>query len=127
MAFDLFQSRRNYNEPCKWWSRNESDDYDEDVYVYKRIPTGTFFAKEVNAETDDNNIIGGIFMIDRDSVTIVSPDNLDGIKDRDWVEYQGNIWRVDSVQKRKARMQNSEFVSDRNVSHYWYLSLIKGK
>ena len=127
MSFDLFQSRRNYNEPCRWWSRNENEEYDEDEYVYKRVPSGSFFAKEVNAETDDNNIIGGVFMVDRNSVTIASPDNLDGIKDRDWIEYQGELWRVDNIQKRKARMQNSEFAADRNVSHYWYLSLIKGQ
>lgn len=127
MAFDIFQSRRNYNEPCKWWSRNEGEEYDEDVLIHKRVPTGTFWAKEISPETDDNNIIGGVFMVDRDAVTIVSPDNLFGIKDRDWVEYQGEIWRIDNVQKRKARMQNSEFAADRNVSHYWYLSLIKGQ
>lgn len=133
MAFDLFQSRRNMNERCRWWSRNNSDDYEEDELIYKRLPSGFFYAKEVNSEAQDDNVIAGVFMLDKTSVTIMSGDNLvelanekNDIGNRVLVEYQGEIWRLDNVQKRKARIQNSEFASANNVSHYWYLSLIKG-
>ena len=133
MAFDLFQSRRNMNEECKWWSRNESEDMDEDILVYKRVPRGYFMAKEVNAEVQDDNVIGGIFATDKTAVTIMTSDNLNDlyneqqdIKNRVLVDYQGEIWRVDNVQKRKARIQNTEFADANKVSHYWYLSLIKG-
>ena len=64
-------------------------------------------------------------MIDRTRITIESPDNLSDIKSNDIVEYQGEFWRVDNVQKKKSRQQNSEFVNSNNVSYYWYLSLIK--
>ena len=133
MGFDLFQSRRNMNEYCRWWIRNESEDIDEDELVYKRVPSGSFYAKEVNAEVQDDNIIGGIVMLDKTSVTIQACDNLQelynaqqDIRNRVMVEYQGELWRVDSVQKRKAHIQNSEFAKAEYVSHYWYLSLIKG-
>lgn len=135
MGFDLFQSRRNMNEFCKWWARKESDDDDneEDSLVFKRVPSGTFFAKEVNAEVNDDNIIGGVFMTDKTSVAIMSSDDLsnlynekESMKNRVLVEYQGELWRVENVQKRKARIQNSEFGNPDYVSHYWYLSLIKG-
>lgn len=133
MGFDLFQSRRNMNEECRWWSRNESDDIDEDELVYKRVPRGFFMAKEVNSEAQDDNVIGGIFMTDKTSVTIMSNDDLSDlfneqqdIRNRVLVEYQDEIWRVDNVQKRKARIQNTEFAKTSRVSHYWYLSLIKG-
>ena len=125
MSFDFFQPRRNFNEHCRWWSRNESDTYEDNELKYKRVPNGHFFAKEVDAETNDRNIIGGIFMIDRTRITIESPDNLSDIKSNDIVEYQGEFWRVDNVQKKKSRQQNSEFVNSNNVSYYWYLSLIK--
>ena len=133
MAFDLFQSRRNMNELCRWWSRNESDDIDEDELQYKRVARGSFYAKEINAEVQDDNVIAGIFATDKTSVTIMSSDDLSDlyneyqdIRNRTLVEYQGEIWRVDNVQKRKARIQNSEFAKTSEVSHYWYLSLIKG-
>ena len=125
MAFDLFQSRRNMNERCRWWTSNKSDEIDPDELIYKRIPSGKFYAREVNTESYDDNIIGGIIMIDRTSVTIMSADDLGRIKSEDIVEYQKQIWRVDSIQKKKFRIQNSEFARNENVSHYWYLTLIK--
>ena len=112
MAFDLFQSRRNMNEICKWWSRDESEDIDGDELIYGRVPRGTFYAKEVNAEVQDDNIIAGMFAADKTAVTIMSSDDLSDlfnvyadIRNRALVEYQGEIWRGDSVQKRKARIQ----------------------
>lgn len=133
MGFDLFQSRRNQNEYCRWWSRKETEDEDEDKLVYERVPTGSFHAKEVNAEAREDNVIGGIFMTDKTSVTIMSSDDLTDLynnkkemSNRVLVDYQGEIWRVNDVQKRKARIQNSEFANPDYVSHYWYLSLIKG-
>ncbi len=125
MSFDLFQSRRNYNEQCRWWTRNEGDNIEENELRYKRVPSGYFNAREVNAEANDKNVIGGIFMVDRTQVTIESPDNLSTIKANDIVEYQDELWRVENCQKKKARIQNSEFANANNVSHNWYLSLIK--
>ena len=133
MGFDLFQSRRNRNERCRWWARNEADEYEEDELIYQRVPSGYFYASEVNAETQDDNIIGGIFNTDKTSVVIMSPDDLSSlysvqqdIRNKVIVQYQGELWRVDNVQKRKARIQNSEFGRIASISHYWYLSLIKG-
>ena len=131
MSFDLFQQRRNFNERCMWWIRDENEEYEEDELVYKRIPNGYFYAKEVNAETKDNNVIGGVIMVDRTSVTIESADDLIDIqsqieaKNNVLVKYQNALWRVESVQKRKAHIQNSEFGKPTHVSHYWYLNLVK--
>ena len=123
--FDLFQSRRNYNEPCKWWSRNESEDNSSDELIMKRIPTGTFMAKEITAENFQNTQIGNTFMFDRTNITIQTPDDVYGIKNNDLVLYQDEKWIVINVSKRKARMQQSQFASDRYCSHYWYIELRK--
>ena len=123
--FDLFQSRRNYNEPCKWWSRNESEDNSSDELIMKRIPTGTFMAKEITAENMQNTQIGNTFMFDRTNITIQTPDDVYGIKNNDLVLYQDEKWIVINVSKRKARMQQSQFASDRYCSHYWYIELRK--
>lgn len=125
MAFDLFQSRRNYNVCCKWWSRAENNDVEDDELIYERIPSGHFYAKEVTAEATSNNALSGVFMTEKTKVTIKSPDDLGKIKSKDLIEYQGEKWIVDSVQKSKARLQRTFFALDKNVSHYWYIELRK--
>ena len=127
MGFDIVQSRNGYNERCKWWSRKQIDN--EEVFdnelVYKRIPDGMFMAKEVNAVTDVNNVLQGVVMVKRTNVTLKSADDLSGLSSEDIVEYDGEIWFVTSVQRSKARMQNTYFAKDRYCSHYWYLELRK--
>lgn len=125
MGFDLMQSRNTYNETCKWWTRNEDDEYTSDELVMKRVPSGHFQAKEINPESRQNRIIGNAFMFDRTNITIKSPDNLEKIKNNDIVLFRGEKWIVSSVQKTKARAQRTFFALDKNVSHYWYLELRK--
>lgn len=125
MGMDLFQSRRNYNEPCRWWTRREEDGYDSDEIIMQRVPSGKFDAKEVTAEQNQHNIIGDTFMVDRTSVTIKTPDDVYGLKDNDLVEYQGEKWLVQSVQKGKFRSQSTLFATDKNCSHFWYIELRK--
>lgn len=125
MGFDLMQSRHNYNVCCQWWSRKQYADIEEDELVYNRVPSGHFYAKEVSAEANSNNAIAGVFMTEKTGVTIKSPDNLENIRSKDLVEYQGEKWIVVSVQKSKAKIQRTYFASDKNCSHYWYLELRK--
>ena len=125
MGFDLMQSRNTYNETCKWWTRNEDDEYTSDELVMKRVPSGHFQAKEINPESKQNRIIGNAFMFDRTNITIKSPDNLENIKNNDIVLFRGEKWIVSSVQKTKARAQRTFFALDKNVSHYWYIELRK--
>jgi hypothetical protein len=123
MSFDLFQSRRNYNIPCKWWSRNDSDDFSSETLVMKRIPSGTFMAKEVSPEMERDNPIANSWLLQRSGTTIKTPDNIMGIKSQDLVFYEDELWIVVSVQKIKAKMQQTHFASDKNCSHYWYIEL----
>lgn len=125
MSFDLFQSRRNYNEPCKWWNEDARDKFDPDELIYNRIATGTFMAKEVSPETERNNPVINTWLINRSGTTIKTPDNIDGIKSECLVWYQGELWVVVDVQKVKARIQQTQFATDKNCSHYWYIELRK--
>ena len=119
------QSRNTYNETCKWWGRNEDDEYTSDELVMKRVPSGTFQAKEINPESKQNRIIGNSFMFDRTNITIKSPDDLGNIKNNDLVLFRGEKWIVVSVQRTKARAQRTFFALDKNISHYWYIELRK--
>ena len=125
MSFDLFQSRQGYNESCKWWTRDERDKNTPDERIIERIPSGVFMAKEVMPENLQDTVLSDSFMLDKSTVTIKSPDDLGKIKAEDLVEYQGEKWTVISVQKSKAKIQNTMFAKDRNCSHFWYLELRK--
>lgn len=125
MAFDLLQSRNTYNEQCKWWSRNEADEYESDEIVMNRVPSGHFQAKEINAESRQNKIVGNAFMFDKSTITIKTPDEVSNIKNNDIVQFRGEKWIVASVQKAKTRAQRTFFALDKNVSHYYYIELRK--
>ena len=125
MSFDMFQSRRNYNEPCKWWSRNLKDEIDLDELVYNHVPNGFFMAKEVSPETERNNPIANTWLLNRSGVTIKTPDNVYGIESECLVLYQEELWLVVDVQKIKARTQQTFYANDKNCSHYYYIELRK--
>ena len=125
MAIDIFNSRATYNIKCRWWSRNENDDFDLDEMVYERVATGSFRAKEVAPLRKQDAQIGGVFEIEQHFITIKSPDNLSTIREKDIVEFNGELWLVSSTQRSKARNQNTFFAKDKNCSHYWYLELSK--
>ena len=125
MSFDLFQSRAGYEELCRWWARDERDQNTPDERIMERVPSGSFMAREVAPENYQDNVIGGMFMIDRTTVTIKSSDDLKRIKSEDLVEYQGEKWIVVTVQRSKAKKQNTMFACDKDCSHFWYLELRK--
>lgn len=125
MSIDLFRSRRGFNEYCKWWTRNESESIDPARLVMEQKPSGTFYAKEISAETYNDNVLGGMFRFDKTVTVIQSPDDLEGMHNNDVVLYQGEIWFVRNVQKRKFRIQSTEFATDRHCSHNWYIELRK--
>lgn len=125
MPIDIYQSRATYHEKCRWWHRNENEDLDTDEMIMKRVPSGSFHAKEVAPIRTQNFNVGGALRFEKDLITIKSPDNLIDIESEDLVEFRGELWRVMSVQRSKARNQNTFFGSDKNCSHYWYLELRK--
>lgn len=125
MANDFFQSKRNYNQKCKWWSRSEIDENTPDELIMKRVPNGIFFAKEVSPQASTSEVVGDSFMFEKDTITIKTPDNLWQIKRNDLVEYEGDKWIVDNVQKPHSRMQNTFFAKDKDCSHFYYIELRK--
>lgn len=125
MGFDLFQGRRNYNEKCIWWARNEDDIYESQDLIMNRVPSGTFMAKEMSPETKDKGLVSNTFQYEKDNISIKSPDNLKDIKSNDLVYFRGECWIVNSVQRTKARLQSTVYTKDINCSHYWYLDLRK--
>lgn len=123
--YDRYQSHAGYNEKGRWWHRNENDDNETDEIIMQRVSSGAFLAKEVTPRRTEDIQVGGVFMFEKDTITIKTPDNLEGIASEDIVEFRGDKWRVVNVQRSKAKNQNTFFGKDVNCSHYWYLELRK--
>lgn len=121
MAYETTLSHRGYNLKCKWWSRiNNSFDFSKN-------PNGFFYAKEVqdlsmSREYFMNN--SRIFM-ERDTITIKTPDNMLGIKTDDAIEFDGERWFVSAISRQRVRIQQSDFTNQKSLHYYWYLSLRK--
>lgn len=125
MGLDLFQSRNTYHEYCRYWNRDERDIYDNSELAQKRVPSGHFWAKEIASHVNEDQVVAGVFLFEKNTITIKSPDDLSSIKANDVIEFRGEIWRVDNIQKKQFKIQSNEFSIPSKVSHYWYLNLIK--
>lgn len=125
MPIDISQSRRDYHCLCRWWERDERDEFTSDELILKRIPSGAFWAKEISPEQMRNDIVGGVFNFDSSHVTVKTPDNCEKMKENDLVLYQNEYWIVVSVQKSKVKRGNTMFASDKFCSHFWYIELRK--
>lgn len=123
MGIDIFQSRRGYDEYCRWWSCDESEGIDDAELIMKRVQTGSFMAKEAAPERTRTSVTVDSFMHRQTTVTIKSPDDLAGMKANDLVEYLGERWIVTNVQKVKSRKQNARYAKDGYCSHFWYVDL----
>ena len=126
MSFDFGQTRRGYNEICKVWSKRPEDDeiYDNEI-IYKRIPDVVFYAREVSPIMQNNNILASVAMVERNTVTVETPENIQGVKPNDYIMYQDEYWIVVDVQSRQVRQQQTEFMKHKRISHHWFLSLRK--
>lgn len=130
---DIFTSRRRHFNECMYWCRTEEDierdidlmtivyvDSDLNELCYERSPNGEFSATEINDYTSDNNIVAGSFMFDENMVTLETNDDVSEISQNDLVAYDGHVWRVTSISKRKKKRQNQ---FSRFPAYTTYLSL----
>lgn len=125
MAYDLFQSRRGYNEKCAWWNKEQGDDYESDEIIMKRVPEGYFMAKQENPFSQRENSIYNTYLLDKSTVTIKTPDNVEGIQQGSIVLFRNEKWIVVSFQTIQSKVQQSEFACDTNRSHYTFIELRK--
>ena len=119
-CIDLFTTRRTYFYQCNYW---RVDDLNKNIneLVNEQKPTGRFYAKKENAETNQGNVVGGAFMFDANSITISTADDID-IQKNDAVLFDGEVWRVRDVQSNEIEKQAQ---LRRKPSRKTYISLIR--
>lgn len=116
---DLWTSRREMFNKCTWWAQVEDSPYVESSRLaYKDIPEGDFYAKEINAVNISNQIVENNFMIEMQSVTLLTTDDISAMKRNDRVLYDNRYWRVDSIQVEKKKKQRQYMTNQYSCVYY---------
>lgn len=121
---DLKTSRREMYLKCTFWSQDENEDYVENSeIVHERIPSGYFFAKEINSYQVNSQVIGESFLTDQESISILTYDKIDDLKINDIVRINGRdkIYRVDDLQVTPSKKQR--FFNTTDFSKTYYITL----
>lgn len=114
-GIDIFTSRRKNFDKCLFWHRLDDEDLSSLVsidpeygeLIYDRNPDGTFFANEISPFSyESKSLAGGTFMFDSTNVGIETNDDIQILSQNDLVFYDGDIWRVSSLQRTKYKKQN---------------------
>lgn len=114
------KSSRDEFERCTYWKVKEND-YHNNQIVYERNPDGFFFAKEINSYTNNNQVLADAFLTEEINITLESHDDLSNLKTNDLVLYDGEVFRVDSIQKVTVKKQR--MLMDHSLSFTYYISL----
>lgn len=120
---DLWSSRRDMFIKCEYWSqdRSELDQYSNSKVVYNSVPTGFFYAKEVNSYSTSNQVIAESYMVEENSITIMTRDDVSNLKRNDIIRFEETIYRVDSIEKEPIKKQRNYMSS--GLSFTYYISL----
>lgn len=119
---DIYHTRRGHFKLCKYWNRNEDDSVgDLTKWIIDRKPEGMFYAKQVNAHTNQASQLNNVLMFDKNMVTISTNDIVDTIKRGSVVQYLGKVWLVQSVQFEQYHKE-SEFDDEKYTT---YISLTR--
>lgn len=94
---------RTSYETCKWWKRqtainNRNGEDKLEVVCHNILPEGEFKVEETSPISTTQNNVGDI-QIQRRTVTLSTVAEIPDLKQGDLVEYQGRIWKIQSIAK----------------------------
>lgn len=111
---DIYHSRRTNYEECLYWVRDERQSVgDLSQWILKNVPSGKFYAREVNPLYNQENAVVNSMMFDKNTISLETDDDVDDITRGCVVMYNGKPWIVDSVQ-RVLHRKESQFSSEKH-------------
>lgn len=116
---DTYYSRRGKFNLCQYWERDEEGVGNSEEYTYYNIPTGCFYAEQVNSENIQLQMIDA-FMADEHHIMISTNDYVPGMHPNCLVKWDGQIWRVENAQP-KIRKKQSEYSP--RFDYQWFIEL----
>lgn len=121
---DLFHSRRANYDSCKYWIRDKrAQSGTPSQWVLYNQPNGSFYAKPVSVKSTQMNVINGVWALDNNHITLETDDDVNDIDRGHVVEYDGELWIVESVQ-REIHRKESEFC--KHNDYRYFIALTKG-
>lgn len=106
---DLYASRRDRFIECKYWLKiKDKNIVKPNQIIFNTVPTGSFYAKEVNPYSKNNQVIAELFMLKEESVLISTCDDVSGLELNDRVEMDEKKYRVNSIQESPFK-KNRQF------------------
>lgn len=97
MGIDLFNSRRDTHEIAKWW-KNVNGKTPNSI-IMSDIANGIFYFKQVEGNREQIENIGGMLQYSMQTMTIMTRDNIKGLKVNDIIKLRGNCYIVVNIQK----------------------------
>ena len=104
---ELFTSRRGCFNKFYFWSQEKNKDIvKREEITRKRSPGGFFMAKEVGDEEKTHQTINNAFVFEQKTVRLKTYDDISNIAHDDIVKYDGRIWSVSSLRRKKVKRQS---------------------
>lgn len=120
---ELFTSRRGCFNKCYFWSQEDNKDIvKREEITRKRSPGGFFMAKEIEDEEATHFAVNNAIVFERKSVRLKTYDDISTMKHDDIVKYDGDIWTVSSLRRKKVRRQSQY---GRETPYIYFIDLRK--
>lgn len=115
---NLFHSRRINYKKCDYWIRDErTQTGPASQWVLYNTKSGSFYAHPITPKSNQANVVNGVWMVDKNNITLETEDNADNLSRGSIVKYNNELWLVESVQQ-KPYLKESEF-SNREYYKYF--------
>lgn len=110
MGIDIYNSRRTSHHKVYYWKGDKKNKYEMNELVYSQRPSGFFYANETNAISQRNEIVGGVFKVDKKQTMLKVNDDIGELNVDDIVKYKNKYWVVVDIQQTSS-LKESEFSS----------------
>ena len=96
---DLWTTRRDNFIKCTYWCQiDDNDIVSLSEVAHERVPSGTFYAKEITPWNEDPQIIDATFKFSSKTVTVETYDKVDDLHEGDVVKLDDFLYRVQTIQ-----------------------------
>lgn len=112
---DIYHSRRGKFRKCFYWLRNNKEPVE--ALIHDISPTGIFYAVEASVISKVSNNIYGRILFDKQTVTLMTDDDIEDITQNCVIKYNDQIWLVIDVQI-ELHMKETQFSKKQHATRF---------
>lgn len=118
MAVDIYASRRTNYHKIYWWKSDKKSNFELGDIVYSKAPSGFFYASESNPIQTRNDMLNGVFKVDKNTTMLKTMDDVKGINVDDIVEYHDKKWIIVDIQQTHIHKQEEFGRKITNITYF---------